>query len=321
MNLSKTSRVIFASASLALSIMPHALADSAPTLDDTLVAIIADTHVNGLPPERLPGRYHQAGYLRKTVEDILSLRPLPANVIGLGDYAYLWGMAEDYALVGEILAPLERAGIRVTLAMGDHDRRDNFLAQWPRYAEESQVPGRIVTRVDTPHCLFLLLDTVNDDPIGFGEATRPSRIGDAQFEWLDAELKAASKPVIVCGHHGPTENNNGLAGFLLGKPSFKAYFHGNWHTWSPSYTRVPGNNPGIIPRIGFPSTGHWGDIGFALMRTFPDRAEIELRQNDLFGERGPDSAEAYRDAVVKDRAGLTVTIPFDSARPEADAVP
>ena len=265
MNLSKTSRVIFASASLALSIMPHALADSAPTLDDTLVAIIADTHVNGLPPERLPGKYHQADYLRKTVEDILSLRP--------------------------------------------------------RYAEESQVPGRIVTRVDTPHCLFLLLDTVNDDPIGFGEATRPSRIGDAQFEWLDAELKAASKPVIVCGHHGPTENNNGLAGFLLGKPSFKAYFHGNWHTWSPSYTRVPGNNPGIIPRIGFPSTGHWGDIGFALMRTFPDRAEIELRQNDLFGERGPDSAEAYRDAVVKDRAGLTVTIPFDSARPEADAVP
>jgi hypothetical protein len=51
------------------------------------------------------------------------------------------------------------------------------------------------------------------------------------------------------------------------------------------------------------------------MRTFPDRAEIELRQNDLFGERGPDSAEAYRDAVVKDCAGLTVTIPFGSARP------
>lgn len=77
---------------------PATFADepSAQEFDPTLVAVIADTHVNGLPAERLPewcrGYSHQAGCLRKTVEEILALRPLPANVIGLGDYAYLWGM-------------------------------------------------------------------------------------------------------------------------------------------------------------------------------------------------------------------------------------
>ena len=283
---------------------------AAPELDPTLVAIIADTHVNGLPAERLPERCagfsHQAGLLRKTVEEILALRPLPANVIGLGDYAYLWGMAEDYALVEEILAPLERAGIRVTFAMGDHDRLDNFLAQWPRYAEESQVPGRIVTRVDTPHCIFLLLDTVNDDPIGFGERTRPGNLGDAQRKWLEAELKAAGKPIIACGHHGPREDDVNLAGLLLASPACKAYFHGHWHRWLTTFERVPGK--GLLPRYTFPSSGHWGDIGFALLRTYPDRAVLELRQNDLIGESIQN--EAFRDAVLKDRFGLLTTIPL-----------
>lgn len=281
-----------------------------PELDPTLVAVISDTHVNGLPPERLPewcaGYSHQAGLLRKTVEEILALRPLPANVIGLGDYAFLWGMPEDYALVAELLAPLERAGIRVTLAIGDHDRRDNFLRQWPRYAEESQVSGRIVTRVDTPHCLFLMLDTANDDPIGFGEKTRPGDLGDAQRKWLEAELKAAGKPIVACGHHGPRENDVDLAGLLLESPACKAYFHGHWHRWLPSFERVPGK--GLLPRYSFPSTGHWGDIGFALLRTYPDRAVLELRQHDLLGETIQN--ELFRDAMLGDRSGLRATIPF-----------
>lgn len=120
--------------------------------------------------------------------------------------------------MAELLAPLERAGIRVTLAMGDHDRRDNFLAQWPRYAENAPVPGRIVSKVDTPHCEILLADTVNDDPVGFGEGARPGHVDDAQRSWLEAELKAADKSVIVCGHHGPREGNVNLSKMLLAAP-------------------------------------------------------------------------------------------------------
>ena len=297
----------------------------APELDPTLVAVIADSHVNGLPPERLPewcgGYSHQAGCLRKTVEEILALRPLPANVIGLGDYAFLWGMPEDYALVAELLAPLERAGIRVTLAMGDHDRRDNFLTQWPRYAENAPVPGRIVSKVETPHCEILLVDTVNDDPVGFNENTHRGNVGDDQRAWLEAELKAANKPVIVCGHHGPNEHEVNLKGLLFAAPVCKAYFHGHWHRWSPGFERVPGK--GLLPRYTFPSTGHWGDIGFVLMRTYPDRALLELHQLDWFGEAGPGSGGAFRDALLKDRSGEVTTIPFreTSAAPGAAGEP
>lgn len=217
-----------------LCIGAFAAAEDENSLDDTLVAIIADTHVNGLPEERLPkwvaSHSHQAGFLRKTVAEILSLRPLPANVIGLGDYAFLWGLPEDYALVDEILEPLERAGIRVTLAVGDHDRRDNFLDRWPRYAETTQVPERIVSKIDTPYCEIILLDTVNADPIGFGESTRPAQIGEAQFKWLDSELKEAAKPVIACGHHGSKGSGIYLAAHFLDASSCKAYLHGHWHS-------------------------------------------------------------------------------------------
>lgn len=82
---------------------------------------------------------------------------------------------------------------------------------------------------------------------------------------------------------------------------------------TPGFTRIPGR--GMFPSIGFPSTGHWGDIGFALMRTFPDHAEVELRQSDLFGESGPGSIGGFRNAVLKDRKGATVTIPFRDTMP------
>ena len=307
------SSILVFAACIAVGETPEPPQDAAaPELDPTLVAVIADTHVNGLPAERIPEWYggysHQAGCLRKTVEEILALRPLPANVIGLGDYAFLWGMAEDYALVAELLAPLERAGIRVTLAMGDHDRRDNFLAQWPRYAENAPVPGRIVSKVETPYCVILLADTVNDDPVVFGEGTKPGQVDDAQRKWLEAELAAAEKPVFVCGHHGPREGSVNLARMLLAAPACKAYFHGHWHRWSPGFERVPGK--GLLPRYTLPSTGHWGDIGFALLRTYPDRAILELHQNDWFGEAGPGSGGTYRDALLKDRIGEVSTIPF-----------
>ena len=92
----------------------------APRHDQNLVAFIADLHVNGTA-EGKPGEdCHQTEYLRKTVAEILTLDPLPANVVCCGDIAFLFGLPQDYALAKTILQPLCDAGIRVTLGMGDH---------------------------------------------------------------------------------------------------------------------------------------------------------------------------------------------------------
>ena len=52
--------------------------------DPGLVALVSDLHVNGLN-EEVPTRCYEEVCFRKTVEAILALAPLPANVVCFGD--------------------------------------------------------------------------------------------------------------------------------------------------------------------------------------------------------------------------------------------
>ena len=77
-------------------------------LDENEVVLISDMHV--LAGSHTPDR------LTRVVDEVLAMRPLPANVIGLGDLANLYGHVEDYECARRLLQPLEDAGIQVTLA-------------------------------------------------------------------------------------------------------------------------------------------------------------------------------------------------------------
>ena len=57
--------------------------------DDDTIVFISDLHTN-------PGGY-QPERLIRTVNDILKMKPLPRNVIALGDLAYLTGKPTEYA--------------------------------------------------------------------------------------------------------------------------------------------------------------------------------------------------------------------------------
>jgi len=63
---------------------------------------------------------------------------------------FCWRVPDDYRVFREIVVdPLEAVGIRVTLTMGNHDRRDAFLEVFPEYAKTTKVPGRIVSVVES----------------------------------------------------------------------------------------------------------------------------------------------------------------------------
>ena len=83
--------------------------------------------------------------------------------------------------------------------MGNHDRRDNFLAQWPEYAKTSPVAGRIVTKVELPHVDLLMLDTLSSLEVEKNKKSNPGEMDNAQREWLRETLKASTKPVLTCG--------------------------------------------------------------------------------------------------------------------------
>lgn len=240
--------------------------------DDDLVCIISDLHVN---PEG-----YQPGLLERTVADILRLNPLPRNVIALGDLAYLTGKPEEYARLKEIIAPLETAGIRLTLGMGNHDKRANFAEAFPAYAASSLMEERYVFVVETPRADFIVLDSLQESTSKFKWIT-PGAIDDAQREWLKDKLATyTGKPVFVMSHHSIEET--GIGGLLCDCPSCCGYIHGHNHVWRPGWIHKNYHDLDLVRTLCVPSTGHWGDIGYTLLRLEETQAVATLRQYEFF---------------------------------------
>ena len=270
-------------------------------MDPDLAVFISDLHVNGLAKNG----GHQEACLRKAVSQILALRPRPACVVCLGDIAFLWGMSEDYRHAKAVLQPLYDAGMKVALGMGNHDRRDRFLEQWPEYAQASPVKGRIVSKVEMPRANVLLLDSLNAKPIEFKGGTFPGELDAMQREWLAAELKASTKPVFVCAHHGVKEDSVNLAGTVVRAKACKGYINGHWHRWRNDFTYAD-HSGRFLKHLCLPSTGHWGDIGFATFRVSGDRAVMSLHQTDYFNAR-PGDSQPEREFILQERKGATAT--------------
>ena len=244
----------------------------APVFDDNLVCIISDTHCN---PEG-----YQPGRLERTIADILTLNPLPRNVIALGDLAYLTGKPEEYAHFKELIAPLEAAGIRLTLGMGNHDRRAAFAEVFPTYAAASQMQERFVFVVETPRADFIVLDSLQEstDPRKW---ITPGAIDDAQRAWLAQKLASyTTKPVFVMAHHPIDEVK--IKDLLLDCPSCCGYIHGHNHVWRPAWCRKNYHTRTVVRILGVPSTGHWGDIGYTLLDLGETQAVARLRQFEFF---------------------------------------
>ena len=267
---------------------------------------ISDLHLNGLRDEVPTHLYEEQCFLR-AVTKILALRPLPAHVVCFGDIAYHWGQPEDYALAAKLFQPLLDAGIKLTLGLGNHDRRDNFLVQWPSYAKSTLVSGRIVSKVEMQYVDLLMLDTSSAKSVEKKSKSHPGDCSKEEQEWLAETLKAATKPVITCSHHRPNEDKVGLAELLHGSSACKGHVYGHWHRWFRDFLHVGWNPQKVFPISCLPSTGHWGDIGFVTFRTFPDRATLTLHQYDFFFTGGPGDGQTFRDDIVREKNGQTCT--------------
>lgn len=290
-----------------------------PQKDETLVALLSDCHV---------GNWHSPKYqgekFAECVARVLALDPLPAKMLIPGDLAFLWGRKEDYALARQLLQPVADVGIEVTIGMGNHDRRENFLAFWPEYADRSPVKGRIVSKVSGVHFDYIMLDTL-DQPRETDKWISPGVIDDAQREWLRAECASAKRPLLVLAHHpagelgdpgkGCTEKSARTFGeLIMGKNDAPTkccgFIHGHDHRWYLTRSLFHWSNPRIGLTAALPSTGHWGDIGYSLLREHSDRAELSLVQYDYFSPKPPVPNAVPRadwQAIVRDNQNARCT--------------
>lgn len=113
-------------------------------IDPTKAVLMSDIHICGELEDGVPKHYpYNPTSLKLRVAEILSMRRLPAHVLVFGDVAWDYGLEEDYRYASQLLQELMEAGIRVTLALGNHDRRAPFLSVFPEYAKTSPVEGSV----------------------------------------------------------------------------------------------------------------------------------------------------------------------------------
>lgn len=240
-------------------------------IDKNLVVFISDLHSN-------PSGY-QSDKLKKVVDDILKLNPLPKNVIALGDLAYLTGRTFEYESLKSILSPLEKAGITLTLGMGNHDRREEFSSVFPEQAAKSIFKDRLTYVVKTEYADFIVLDSLQQGEDSTKWITGGA-LDDAQKSWLKEQLNFYEKPVFVCAHHPIAETD--ISSILAESNSCRGYIYGHNHKWRKDWIKRSYHDRRIVRTLCLPSTGHWGDIGFTTFELGSTRAVATLHENEFF---------------------------------------
>ena len=293
-------------AGVAAATATRAFPAAKPAVDPDLVVLLSDVHVNGVP-----GRdAFQRDKFARVVADVLRMDPLPANAVFFGDLAWHHGRELDYrASLGGIRL-LEDAGVKVTLGMGNHDRRSAFFKVHPSYATTTKIPGRIVSVCSVGRADFIMLDGLmgKDDRGPSDSGPGGCELDKAQQDWLLDVLPKWRRPVFVCSHWpigGVVAGGRGIADLIFRSPAVAGYIHGHDHRWYKTLVRKNWKESPQIRTLCLPSTGHWGDIGYVTMRLSADRAVASLRQYEYFFPRpkpdDPKYVEIWRDITEENQ--------------------
>ena len=257
--------------------------------DQNLVAFFSDIHQLDNTMRWKNGPTQANVVLPELVKEVLALNPLPANAVVFGDFSASCGWVEDFRLAAAALKPLSDAGITLTLGMGNHDNRPCFMKVFPDYKARCLVPGRIVSKVSTPNADLIMLDTLKSregedwaEPTSKGSYV-DGAIDAAQREWLRETLSSATRPTFVGAHHSAQQVR--IVKELVCAPSVFGYISGHDHVFAEGFLHDGYSNSQTLQTVTLPSGGFWGDIGYALFRTFEDRAELTVRQTDFYFNR------------------------------------
>lgn len=291
------------------------LSGGAVTFDERLTVFLSDPHVGHENPRNCKETWqftYQNPYFERTVDQVLAMRPRPARVVIFGDIALWYGWDRDYETSRPGIDRLRAAGIDVTLTTGNHDHRAPMLNCYGDVVGKSPVPGRIVSTVDLGGADLFLLDSLDENPEGEGSKNAVAGTLDkAQQEWLMDVGSSAKRPFLVGAHHPIKELKVGdspLITALVKLPHFAGYVHGHDHRWYTNWHRTDWKSRRIRRSVCLPSTGWWGDIGFATLQTSPDRAELALVENDFFFPKPLEPGEArpreWEDILAANRGAV-----------------
>ena len=269
---------------------PHALAAAdrkGAGLDQSRVALLADTHISADSSQRYPGTkwpgtpvkeenhewVNMADCLTEAAKSVLALNPRPAHLIVNGDCALSNGKESEYKEFLRLVEPIRAAGITVHVTIGNHDNRENLWKLLPFLKREQM--GVQAGVIELPHANLVLLDS-----------GKRGVLGEEQLDWLAKELdQRADKPALIFGHFNPYPNrgirpNKGmrdgasLLKLLAERKHARGYFYGHTHEWQ--YDQRDHlhliNQPAVSYYFGKGHAHGWVD-----MKLSETTAELELQ--------------------------------------------
>ena len=213
-------------------------------LDQSRVALLADTHISADPELVYPGTkwpgspvkedehesVNMATCLAEAAKSVIALNPRPAHLIVNGDCALSNGKEAEYKEFLRLVEPIRAAGITVHVTIGNHDNREKLWILLPFLKQEQM--GVQADVIELPHANLILLDS-----------GRKGILGDEQLNWLAEKLdKQADKPALIFGHFNPSPNRGvrpikgmsdgaSLLKLLAERKHARAYFYGHTHEW------------------------------------------------------------------------------------------
>jgi 3',5'-cyclic-AMP phosphodiesterase len=224
----------------ALAVLPRDVW-SAPQsqFDANRIALLSDTHLPAAGESFVHRDVSPWKSFQTASTEILSLDPLPANVMINGDVAFSRGHPEDYARIVDGLKPLREAGLPVHLGLGNHDNRENLTAACGLAEHRvAALSDHRVMRVELPHTDWYVLDSL------FQTKITPGTLGPGQLTWLQRSLDARPhRPAVLMLHHQPqtrpsvTAGWNGLTdtiellAIIQPRRQVKAILFGHTHKW------------------------------------------------------------------------------------------
>ena len=290
--------------------------DLLQTHDKNLSVFISDTHIS-------PRADYKFSYdsLKRIVNEVLAMRPMPARVVVFGDIAIAKGMRADYERIRPLFMRLIKAGIDVHYTMGNHDRRSSFLAVFPEAAEKMLVKDRFLSVVDLGTADLILLDSLfeADGPEGTVNHVEGT-IDRAQWDWLEENAPKWKRPFICGAHHGPKEmvieidgQKKEVLSILKECDNYLGWVQGHSHRWDKLFSIKNSKSKSATFRwLILPSAGYWGDIGYAVARSSSDRLDVVLEIRDFYYDRPLEKSKRPKcwDDMVEEKKGDTCRFSF-----------
>ncbi len=158
-----------------------------------LIAQITDCHIVE-PGELFADRVDSAAALRRAIEVVNGLRPLPDVVLATGDLVND-GRPAQYDHLMQLLAGLD---VEVVLPCpGNHDDRGELRRRFSNVLPTGRAHEPIDYVVDDHAVRLIGLDTIIP-------GRHDGHVTHAQMSWLDGRLAAApDRPTLVFQHHPP----------------------------------------------------------------------------------------------------------------------